>query len=38
MYKNILYVHIILQSEKEGNDQELIQLSTTPDLRYHMGK
>ena len=28
----------IIQSKKEGKDQETIQSSTTPDLGYNMGK
>ena len=27
-----------MQSKKDGKDQELIQLSTTPDPGYHIGK
>ena len=26
------------QSKKGGKDQETIQISTTPDVGYHMGK
>ena len=29
---------IVLKSKEEGKDQELIQLSTKPDPRHHMGK
>ena len=29
---------VTIESKKEGKYQELIQLSTTPDPGYHMGK
>ena len=33
----ILTIHL-LDSKKDGKDQETIQSSTTPDPGYHMGK
>ena len=33
------YLYLVLvQSKKDGKDQELIQSSTTPDPGYHMEK
>ena len=31
-------IYFGIQSKKDGKDQETIQLSTTPDPGYHMGK
>ena len=38
MYKMKIFHAKIIQSKKEGKDQESIQSNTTPDPDHHMGK